>query len=170
VVPPFVWGLASLTALVLRWADLAAVPDQLQLPALQGLTLLDCSPAAGGTVPPPLLNQLPALTSLAICRVSGPQPLCLGGVPDGALTQLVSLHLGHCNLVSLPHELAGMRLRTLLLPNNQLRDLGSNCTWMRSIRWGLWMRPAPFQQAAGLGPAACTLCILLWIPLCALHA
>jgi hypothetical protein len=138
--PPFAWGLASLTALVLRWADLSAVPDQLQLPAAQGLTLLNCTPVAGGTVRQPLL-QLPALTSLAICGINSIQELRLGGLPSGALAQLASLQLKTCNLRSLPPVLSSMRLRTLLLPNNQLRDLGSNCTWLSSIRWGLWMRP-----------------------------
>jgi hypothetical protein len=64
-----------LTAQLLRWADLSAVPGQLQLPALQRLALVNCSPVEGGSMPPSMLVQLPALTSLILARINSPKPL-----------------------------------------------------------------------------------------------
>lgn len=122
--PPSLWQAATLTALVLHGADLAAIPSLLALPALRGLTLPYFRPAPDGALPAQLPRQLTGLTALALRRAAGDRDPRLR-LPTGfatALPMLVSLELCGCSLADVPQEVSALcALRTLLLRYNDLR-------------------------------------------------
>jgi hypothetical protein len=128
VVPTTVWELFSLEELALVGADLTTPPHVVQLTRLQDLTLDKCGFGPNNVAPAHLLTTLGALTSLAISSPTSKAPMCLTGSSQ-CLARLKYVAFKDCNLVTLGSEISSVQAQTLLLPSNQLTDLGSVSRW-----------------------------------------